>query len=140
MNKLSNDLLLLFGSNNAAPCVVYMLLMSSHNKKMCKDFHWSKISKIFAKWNRTLKFIILTSGSHWNKGEQKGQNIWMSNRSACSSSIEFLIYRLSNYGLNKVSISSTFYAQIFCTNFSPKPKCSKKKLPKRRSYEKFARW
>ena len=38
--------------------------------------------------------------------------------------------------LDLVSISSTFYAQIFHTNFSPKPKRIQKKLPKQRLYEK----
>ncbi len=37
------------------------------------------------------------------------------------------------------SISSTFFARVFCTNFLPKPKRNKKKLPKRCSYKKFVR-
>jgi hypothetical protein len=40
-----------------------------------------------------------------------------------------------------MSISSTFYAHIFCTNFLPKQNVTRhvtrEKLPKQRSYEKF---
>jgi len=36
-----------------------------------------------------------------------------------------------------LSISSTLYAHIFCTNFLTKPERNQKKLPKQRSYEKF---
>jgi len=42
-----------------------------------------------------------------------------------------------------VSISSTFYARIFRTNFSPKQNVTRhvtrEKLPKKHSYEKFVR-
>ncbi len=53
-----------------------------------------------------------------------------------NSSVDF-----TSFSLNKGSISSTFYARIFCTNFLPKQNVTRhvtgEKLPKQRSYEKF---
>jgi len=51
-------------------------------------------------------------------------------------SVYSIIGRSTRHSIQQ-SISSTFFARIFCTNFLPKLKRKKKKLPKQHTYEKF---